>query len=1364
MNINSFYPHVGVRNVGNLSDPEVTDAEMIDLPTESEIHWLRFSDYPDVPQIGSGVFSNIKEHIILNKYKYVQPKGLFKDTKLNKVDEIVRKQRNQNPKLMIAKPKQGLRRLKRNQTVIYSYGLMNHLREYRLTPDVIYYKWYNVANAYFSNIRNDFSLSARTRFLTINVPEYLPKSTEFEKYAGGRSQAMLMRFNTPEKLMILEFWRFLTPEFRKETVIDHITEVEDMSKIIFMFVFRNRVSFIRLSTLVEMVSEYSDDHGHSYKTIRKTILLFFKKLTDLAGDFNDIINQIDDTEKKSELADDSKIEETDDNIDLFSNTIVTDVSREYESLEELLNESPDQKKRLVEKIALNKKAGNLSKRDEETLTEYVEMQDYVSSPYDSNVKLQDELDYSKVKKEITEDDYKLPQLEHIKNKKMLTNPNGVLATEYMKHYYRKDLMNVIYGLQSSGVVIKQHHVDITGDNILGVEEHHRIEIKPLNGKPSVLKFKLPKVNEDGSFDMSGNKYVMVKQRGEKPIHKKGPNEVVLSTYYGKTFIVRHYDKAHDIGFALQKQINQLSLKSDDWSNLIPINYDLKDNEVPKLYAIIARYINHFDYKNIAFDFKYNERDGLLKGTDYKLNKIEKNGLTLIGKQGKKVYLLSNDDRLHQFDGKEFTVKSDNFLDFLGIDLSKLPVEAATMKVFKERIGVGVVLAYYLGIDQLIKLTKADVQFYKPNERVVVKHDEFILKFKDKKLVLKRNNIYTMLIFGGFDYIKKHIKDIEYDSFNARDTFPAIFTKIGFKSLHINEIKLMENMFVDPISKDLLSQIKEPLTYIGLLFRAVELLVDARYKEPNSLYGVVYRGNERIPGMLYTELVNSMRTYENKSVFSKSAVTLHPYVTWQNIGGDSTTMLDDNLNPLVNLKLRYTITSLGAGGRSKESMSKETRIFDITEVGIGSEATKDSGNAGVSYEQSAASRITNLRGIPNLDKSNLEHHELWSVSTMLAFNGNRDDPKRINYTNIQNSHTIPISEMHVPYLRTGYESVFPYLVGEKDCYNAEEDGVVKNKTKGSLTVEYKSGKKKTVKLGEWYTKEEAGSTYTHEVVSFRKKGEKFKKGYNLTYNSSFFEKDFFSPEHVVYRVGTSALVAITDETFNFEDSSLISEKLINKVTSSTVKIASHIVDVTDEILNLVKIGDKVKEDDKLFIISSQVAGDGVGLKSERSLEFLQNLKNASPSAKYKGEIVSVEVFYNAETYEMSKSLQEIVADSDKRMISNNSDDQSKIGKVTSAYSINGVPLINGKVHIKIRIKKPEGMGLGDKLVFSNQIKSTVGNIAKYPIKTKETNQDILAKFGNQSLAARIVTTPFSVGAAGIFLDETARMAVEKFFGK
>ena len=181
---------------------------------------------------------------------------------------------------------------------------------------------------------------------------------------------------------------------------------------------------------------------------------------------------------------------------------------------------------------------------------------------------------------------------------------------------------------------------------------------------------------------------------------------------------------------------------------------------------------------------------------------------------------------------------------------------------------------------------------------------------------------------------------------------------------------------------------------------------------------------------------------------------------------------------------------------------------------------------------------------------------------------------------------------------------------------------------------------------------------------------------------------------------------------------------------------------------------------LFILTSKLVTDEKLTKE--TLDLMQAFVKGSPKAKYKGKIIRLEVRYNANKSELSPSLKKIVEYAEEHMIDPDSGKKFP-GKVDESYSINGKSMEHGKIEIKYYIKVDEKMKTGDKGIVGHQLKTTITNIADYPIVT-ESGEDIDILFSLRGVYARIVTSAFLMGTTATLLDLVGMKAYKMYFGE
>lgn len=1031
------------------------------------------------------------------------------------------------------------------------------------------------------------------------------------------------------------------------------------------------------------------------------------------------------------------------------------ITKEFKALDDLMKQE-FKYDIVLDKIENMKANRSISKQKYDRLKKTIEEQPDKDCPYKDmkGQKLRDVLDDNQDDYEAAKKDNTITDNVTVFDKSYNKNTVANLNKDYIKNQYKKDIVRTAYSLQNSNIVINDYEINEI-DSILGTIEEHTLKIDALDGSSSTIKINLPKIKENGDVRISSNTYKIRMQKADKPIRKIDFNTVMLSSYYGKVSVVKAKTNYNNVGYWLMNTVVKLT-NTTDIKNLVLLPIKNPDVRLPINYTHFSRFIKSFTFKDMNFLFDYAARSSLFKSiTEEKIKEIESNKVVIVGAKGNTPIVMDFENKLFLVNSKDFK-EIPNMYEMLGIDPSTSPIEFITVKVIKKDIPAVLVLAYYVGLEELLRLLKVTYSKHDKKVRDIHKYNQYLVEFKDTYLLITRDHGQADLILSGLLSMDKVLKEIPLSVMNDKSSFSVLFNKLSIPILYFNEIKLMESMFVDPMTLTLLKQLKEPTNFKGLILKAAELLVDDSYVSSNNIDGVVIKGYERVAGLMYRELVTAVKDHENRTFFSKSKVTVNPFAVMNKITEDSTTVLSDDLNPIASIKQQEDVSMLGAFGRSKEAMSKDTRVMHDSEIGVISEATKDSGEVGITSYLTADPNIANTRGV--IEK---KREEAWtnllSTNSLIAPFALTDDVKRLNFSSIQASHVIPINEMRVPYVRTGYESIIPIKAGEKFAIVAEDSGKVVKVDKTSMKVKYDKKGEKSYKIINWTTKEESEACYTHVMVPNLKEGDKFIKDDTLIYNSSFFEPDIFNRKRVVYKQGNLVTVALMEDSQTHEDSAGISRSLNTRLGTNVTKVKSIVVSATDTILNMVKPGDKLEPTSTLFTITDSIVTNRK--MDAEILRTLENIKSNSPKAKIRGVVDKVVIMYNCELDDVSDSLYDLIKESNRRLKLTNGYE----GRVNAGYSVRGISLTEGQVEIKIYIKAADNMSIGDKAIFCNQMKFTVGDIFESEM-TAEDGTPIDAIFALRSINARIVNSPTMIGTTSMVLEKLTDKALEIYFGK
>ncbi len=1377
-----FYREHGIRLIRDFIDPIAWKSDIIKWPKNSLLIWGNFNNTIRIPTTEYGYFKTLTKPrvYVITEYPMHPTYGTVKQIPIN-ARNIIKEFKKTEPEFRYIVSGAKIT-VPSSSEVMVCLGTVN--KGYRYTPHPLndYYMWGNTLTSEAKYATLNKTGVSRHKFIFMDIPYSIPKREYIYRHVGEPTRGTLKTFIDGTYLNILELFRFISDEYKDKSILANTIPEDEFKYVDLVLTINNKLIIVNLEVLASITDAYTIEtklKKYQSSTASKILYVFFNKLISTSAIEHKQAEMVDGLHKLVNIKDvsDSDIEETHidsvihDEIDIDKDVInvtdelTDDLTSEVSAIDtetiledtsvdlSTINTTPpliDNSSVLasIEELKNNK---IVSKVVADNLTIALKEQDKKLSPYQDGSKLRDMLHYDPADVIIDPNSTTITDSPSILDKSGNNNMVAAINTKYIKKGLKKDILSTFYSIQKAGVVITDHDINVSRSVMGGVEEH-TLSITTVTGNRSTVKIRLPIVEEDGSMIMGSKKYKMRSQRADIPLKKISNTIVSINSYYGKLFISKATYKKDDLGFWFHKQLIKLYNTTEFVKDVTTIPVVSHDADVPEHYGLISRYVKSFIYKDTLFNFDYTNRDKILGIED--ISNYENNAVVIGVIKGKPI-IMDYDNNLFIINGSDKEELGVIF-DYLNIDMSKAPIEYCNVKIYKEQIPLGVILSYYIGYKKLIKYLNVKYEVIDTGKRYTMNNDQYRIIFKDKTYIITRDYGVNDLIMYGIASINKYTKSVTVSMLNNKSRFNALYTAMGLPILYINEIKLMENMYIDPITAQVLELFKLPTSFKGVLIKAADMLRDDNYKHPNSMEGSIIKGYERLSGMLYLELVKSLRINTNKSHFGKSRISISPYSIISRITEDSTVVLADDINPIAALKQDEDVTYLGLHGRKEETMSAKTRVMHPSEIGITSEAVKDSGAVGISSYLSASPNITTTRGTTSkLNKDNGWSSRL-STSAMLAPFGTKDDPKRLNFVSIMNGHVIDMKEMRAPYIRTGYESVVAVRSPDKYVISADEEGVVVSVSKDNIVVKYKTKGKAKYTFKEWTTKEESGVAYTHKQIPNLNKGDKFIKDDTLAYDPGFYEPDIFAPNRVIFKMGTYMTVALMEVTETYEDSGSISEKMAKRMGTSIVKVKSIIVNSTDTIFKPLSKNDTTEPKTPIMSIADKTLASVSDLDN-KALDILKDLKMLTPKAGTRGIVNKIRVYYNCDLKDMTPSLRKLAKISDEEVLA----EIGSTGQVDSSYSIKGKPLLDGEVEIKYFIKVNVGMGTGDKAVLGNQLKFTVGEVYTDPI-VSENGEEVDCLFSTRAIEARIVNSPGLIGTTAMLLEKLTDKVVSEYF--
>lgn len=947
---------------------------------------------------------------------------------------------------------------------------------------------------------------------------------------------------------------------------------------------------------------------------------------------------------------------------------------------------------------------------------------------------------------------------------MLHSSIEVSQQRYIKETLPKHILKMITHVQNANMILDNVEIEKT-ETIMGSNLNYMVRLIPVEGSPTTLRFPIPEIQEDGTYTANGVKYAMRNQRGDYPIRKVASAKVALTSYYGKFFVYRSRKAVNDYAKWIVDEVMSIGFSPDidRISDVRTANVFHMNIKAPRSISSLAKQIKEFTVKakdDEAFVFHLD------------LSKIKENfnmeivqpwidkGFMPIAISNKRHVIYYEGDSFYLIHGEKVEPLGE-LEEILGLDIAGAPAEYCELKIGGKYVPIGMILAWDYGLTELVRRLKIQTRRVPVGTRVNQQPGEVALVFNDETLLFNKQDRLACLLLGGFLEFKRVIRGFSITDFDQKGVYQNVLDATGGGTRVLREINLARDMFVDPITRQVLEQLKQPTDFMGILVFATELLMDDMHRPELDMSEMRIKGYERVAGAVYQELVKAMRTHNARPGKSRYPIEMKPFAVWQALAQDPSIVVVKDINPIANLKMREEVTFTGAGGRSKDTMTAATREYGKNDIGIISEATKDSGEVGINTYLAPNPQLKNTLGMPvPVEEKDLSMSSIFSSSVLASPQATRDDMKRMGFISIQHEHGVAVNGQMENILRTGYEPVIAHRASEMFAVTAKQKGVVKEVTEEGISVQYADGSTKSYPLGRQYG-ENAGMTIPHTLVTNLKVGTKFTEGDAIAFNKGFFKPDTLNPRQVVWCNGTYANFALCEPADVIEDASVICQELANMLETEQTKQRTIIVKFSQAVHRLVKVGESVKYDDVLCILQDDITS-GLDLYDDADIDSLKALGSQAPKAKYDGVVERIEVFYRGDKEDMSDAIRKIVNQSDRETASRRKAMGKTVvtGEVDEGFKVKGNSIPLDSVAIRIYITGPEPAGVGDKIVLVNQLKSIIGKVIKEPMQAKDGTK-VLGRFSYTSVARRIVNSPDTVGSTTAILMRGAELAVAAY---
>lgn len=507
--------------------------------------------------------------------------------------------------------------------------------------------------------------------------------------------------------------------------------------------------------------------------------------------------------------------------------------------------------------------------------------------------------------------------------------------EYMTKAFEKDLVSGLVSFNKQGMFL----TDIKKENItdsLNSFEKYTVKYTDTALKKHTIKFTLPKIDERGFCFINGTFKTLKKQRITNPICKVSPTRVALNSDFNKyliernTAVARSFINYVDTLFAKATPEQELKLSFDK------INY--QKQTLPYEYTSLASKYNKIEFGRVGLSLSL---DYTTRFEDVYGN-IEQKECEDWESDLKAVYIGGRDNN----DGTNYCcfldltgkltimdtvngvkIESTTLIDLFAEILQQEPSsfsEWINFKLLNKTVPLIFALGYRFGLTEMLKYTKCKYQIYDAGKRFDYSPSDVVVRFKDKRLVIPRSPLIHSLLFAGLN--NYDLRKIEMDAMDGKDVY---FDLLQSKKMSIHNLKGIDgffDMFIDPITRDVLHQMGEPTNTKDLLIRCVQLLSTEDHEDPASSTNFRFRSYERMNAAVYKILTKSFQTYKHRASGATSKFSIPEYETQQAIMEDQLMENVDMINPIHDIKYQHAFSHAGFGGRATETFMIDDRQF------------------------------------------------------------------------------------------------------------------------------------------------------------------------------------------------------------------------------------------------------------------------------------------------------------------------------------------------------------------------------------------------------------------------------------------------------
>jgi DNA-directed RNA polymerase beta subunit len=676
-----------------------------------------------------------------------------------------------------------------------------------------------------------------------------------------------------------------------------------------------------------------------------------------------------------------------------------------------------------------------------------------------------------------------------------------------------------------------------------------------------------------------------------------------------------------------------------------------------------------------------------------------------------------------------------------------------MEYVNYKISVGSFLGILYGLTGLLRKMAEDGLKYEiydarkkrtPDEA----NTQNFIRFKNKYLYYNVTPVRHALILNG---IAKEVacENFDIEEMDTREPYLQACEEM-FQTRHVEKAyDLCKQFMIDPVDKQVLNKLGLPTDFLEVMLYASSLLENNHVDDPKRIQNLRLRKLELIPIFMYKSMVRAYQDY--RYMYTKNGkMTSKPNDVIKRMTESQLFNDYDVLNPIREMECEAEATFKGPGGcRVEDAYTLSRRAYDKSMVGICATSGPDGPGIGINKFLSMNPRVSNLLGFMNAgdesDTNDIGFGNIGSIAELsVPFPINHDDARRLSFVAKESKHLTAVADTDPPLIGNGVEKVMPYMCSSDFIVTAKHDGrVLKvDKELGVAIVEYEDGTVESIDITDRQQKDGGMGIYVVCKKEFEyKEGEKFKANSVLVKNPSFFSTHSGSSAPQ-FNSGTLAWVGVLMSPVTFEDSSVITERIAEKMVTEVIIKKSVVIGAKSRLIQMVNIGDYVKTGEPLITYQNELSDDEIntvvnGAGDDDDMSNLDSIINTRVKSKVTGFVHDVRIYYTVPERDQSETIAKTVNAYNKRLSARKNmikkfnakesdeliQDHIGVSLPGAGEKVNGEYCPLGNILIEIYVKYRDYPGAGDKITYYCSMKSVLCRTlpmkyAPYPVGKKE----------------------------------------------